>query len=140
MYLSMLRRDLKDQKALNVVLFAFMIVATVAMVAGATLLYSFMVGEQITYEKCNSTDLIVLMPVDQSDAEGARQEVFDAFGSLDIARDMYVSQVVAMSDRTVFVNDEEGEQVEAIDGIYVITSKPQEKHPVYTKRRRLRSP
>ena len=44
MYLSMLKRDLKDQKALNVVLFAFMIVATVAMVAGATLLYSFMVG------------------------------------------------------------------------------------------------
>lgn len=132
MYLNMLRRDLKDQKALNVVLFAFMIVATVAMVAGATLLYSFMVGEQMTYEKCNSTDLIVLMPVDQSDAEGARQEVFDAFGSLDIARDMYVSQVVAMSDRTVFVNDEEGESVEAIDGIYIITSKPQERNIPYT--------
>lgn len=132
MYLSMLKRDLKDQKALNVVLFAFMIVATVAMVAGATLLYSFMVGEQITYEKCNSTDLIVLMPVDQSDAEGARQEVFDAFGSLDIARDMYVSQVVAMSDRTVFVNDEEGERNEAPGGIYVITSKPQERNIPYT--------
>ncbi len=132
MYLNMLKRDLKDQKALNTVLFVFMIVAAIAMVMSATLLYSCFAGEQQTYEKCNTTDLMALLPEDMSDAEGARQEVYDAFGSLDVMREMYLSQVVVLNNRTVIAYDDEGNELDIPSNNYIVTPKFRERNIPYT--------
>ena len=81
MYLNMFKRDLKDQKGLNAVLFVFMIAAAVAMVTGITLVYSLLVGQDKTYEMCNSTDFVGIIDQDMTDKEGFRQEFYDKFMS-----------------------------------------------------------
>ena len=132
MYLSMLRRDLKDQKALNAVLFIFMIVAAAAIVMSATLMYSMLVGEQITYEKCNTTDVICVIPTDMSDAEGLRQEIRETFESYDITRDIHMRQVVSIPDTNVIVYGDDGMKADIPRDSYTLTAMPQEFNIPYT--------
>ena len=54
MYWRMLKRDIKDKPALNIVTFIFMVAAVSFTVIGVMLLYSLIGGAQKTYEKCNS--------------------------------------------------------------------------------------
>ena len=132
MYLSMLKRDLKDQKGLNAVLFIFMIVASVAMVTGVTLLYSMLKGADLTYEKCNTSDIVALLPTSVSDPEGVRSKVYDEFDSEDITREIYTRQVVTIPDTSLIVYGTDGERVDATSESYVITSMPTKINIPYT--------
>ncbi|MBP5179788.1 MAG: hypothetical protein J6127_00655 [Clostridiales bacterium] len=133
MYLSMLKRDLKDQKGLNAVLFVFMIVASVAMVTGVTLLYSMLKGEDLTYDKCNTSDVVALAPVNISDPEGVRADVIDEFNSWDITTDVSLRQVVSIPDTSLIVYGTDGARVDSASESYVITSMPSENNIPYTQ-------
>ena len=70
MYWRMLKRDIKDKPALNIVTFIFMVAAVSFTVIGVMLLYSLIGGAQKTYEKCNSSEVIAVVDKDYSDEEG----------------------------------------------------------------------
>lgn len=132
MYLNIFKRDLKDQKGLNAVLFVFMIAAAVAMVTGITLIYSLFAGQDRTYEMCNNTDFVGVMPQDMSDKEGFRQEFIDQYMSYDCATEVYLREVVSLNDTCIQVFDENGERVDAPFRHYVVTAMPSEFNIPYT--------
>ena len=70
MYLRMLKRDLKDKVVLNIVLFIFMILAATLLIMSAGFVYTFIAGIDMTYEKCNSSDIIMLVDKSVSSPEG----------------------------------------------------------------------
>lgn len=132
MYLNMFKRDLKDQKGLNAVLFVFMIAAAVAMVTGITLVYSLLVGQDKTYEMCNSTDFVGIIDQDMTDKEGFRQEFYDKFMSYPYATELYSREVVVIPDTSVMVTDENGNRVDAPFRHYVVTDMPETFNIPYT--------
>ena len=58
MYFRMLKKDLKDKVALNIVLFIFMIIAAALLVTSAGFIYTFFIGTNETYDKCKTSDFI----------------------------------------------------------------------------------
>ncbi len=132
MYLNMFKRDLKDQKGLNAVLFLFMIAAAVAMVTGITLVYSLLVGQDKTYEMCNSTDFVGVMNRNVTDEEGFRQEFYDQYMSYPYATEVHFREVVDLRDTSVQVFDENGERMDTPFRHYVVTSMPSEFNIPYT--------
>ena len=132
MYLNMFKRDLKDQKGLNAVLFVFMIAAAVAMVTGITLVYSLLVGQDKTYEMCNSTDFVGIIDQDMTDKEGFRQEFYDKYMSYPYSTELYRREVVVLPAASVMVTDDDGKRVDAPFRHYVVTSMPRQFNIPYT--------
>ena len=128
----MFKRDLKDQKGLNAVLFLFMIAAAVAMVTGITLVYSLFVGQDKTYEMCNSTDFVGIMDQDMSDKEGFRKEFYDQYMSYQYATELHFREVVTLGDTCIQVLDDNGERVDVPYRRYVVTDMPREYNIPYT--------
>lgn len=77
MYLRMLKKDLKDKVGLNIVLCIFMIIAATLLVTSAGFIYTFFVGAEKTYEKCNTSDVIFTVQKSISDEEGQRKKIKD---------------------------------------------------------------
>lgn len=75
MYLRMLKKDLKDKIGLNIVLFLFMILASMFMAIGFIMLYSNIYGSEVTYQLCNTSDLVILIDREVDDTEKNRNEL-----------------------------------------------------------------
>lgn len=101
MYWRMLKRDIKDKPALNIVTFIFMIAAVSFTVIGVTLLYSLFGGAEKTYEKCNSSDIIALVDRDYSDEEGFVQKITEDLESFPISKEVINKEVVTFSYRCI---------------------------------------
>ncbi len=69
MYFRMLKKDLKDKIALNIVLCIFMMIAATLIVTSAGFVYTFISGIDDTYKKCNTSDIIFLFDRSFSDSE-----------------------------------------------------------------------
>ena len=77
MYLRMLKRDLSDKVGLNVILFIFMIIAATLIVISSGFIYTFISGIDRTYEKCNTSDFILIIDKSMTDYEGQKRAVTD---------------------------------------------------------------
>ena len=75
MYLRMLKKDLKDKVALNIVLCIFMIIAATLLVTSAGFIYTFFQGSNDTYEMCKTSDIIFTVDKSISDEEGQRDKL-----------------------------------------------------------------
>lgn len=71
MYFRMLKKDLKDKIALNIVLCIFMMIAATLIVTSAGFVYTFIAGIDETYKKCNTSDIIFMF--DRSFSESDHQ-------------------------------------------------------------------
>ena len=101
MYWRMLKRDIKDKPALNIVTFIFMIAAAGFTVIGVTLLYSLIGGAQKTYEKCNSSDVIAVVDKDYSDEEGFINDVTEDVMRFSISKEVVYREIVVFSYRCI---------------------------------------
>lgn len=77
MYLRMLKRDLSDKVGLNVILFIFMIIAAILIVISSGFIYTLISGIDRTYEKCNTSDFILLIDKSMTDYEGQKKAITD---------------------------------------------------------------
>ena len=75
MYLRMLKKDLKDKVALNIVLCIFMIIAATLLVTSAGFIYTFFIGTNETYDKCKTSDFMFTIEKSISDEEGQRAKI-----------------------------------------------------------------
>ncbi|MCR5617841.1 MAG: hypothetical protein K6F83_06100 [Clostridiales bacterium] len=94
MYLRMLKKDITDKPVLNIVAFIFMIAAAMFMVIGSTLIYALFGGEQKTYEKCRSSDVIITMDQNIADKEGAVERFSEELDNKDVFTDHVHDEVV----------------------------------------------
>ena len=114
MYLRMLKRDLKDKKALNTVLFVLMIMASIFMGTGLIILYTNIFGLKDTYKKCNTADIGYLMLRDISD-EGANDKRME-----EILKTLPNVEGVAKSDVVLIKDDRlEFEHYDPLDNDWV---------------------
>ena len=101
MYWRMLKRDIKDKPALNIVTFIFMVAAVSFTVIGVMLLYSLIGGAQKTYEKCNSSDVIAVVDKDYSDEEGFINDVTEDVMRFSISKEVVYREIVVFSYRCI---------------------------------------
>ncbi len=101
MYWRMLKRDIKDKPALNIVTFIFMVAAVSFTVIGVMLLYSLSGGVEKTYERCNSSDVIATIDKDYSDEEGFIKDVTDNVMSYPTAKELIYREIVTLSYRCI---------------------------------------
>ena len=112
MYFRMLKHDIKDKPGLNIVAFIFMISAVTFTVIGSTMIYSLFGGEKKTYDKCNSSDVYMLL--DQSIAD--RNDVVESFSedlnSIPIVVDTVNDEVVVLGFPSIeFIGEDVNETV-----------------------------
>ena len=79
MFLKMLKKDLKLKKGLNVILFIFMTVASILVVASAIQVYTHLAGKGRTYEICNSSDLVIVNQSSVRDREKDGKKIIEWF-------------------------------------------------------------
>lgn len=79
MFLKMLKKDLKLKKGLNVILFIFMTVASILVVASAIQVYAHLAGKGRTYEICNSSDLVIVNQSSVRDREKDEKKILEWF-------------------------------------------------------------
>ena len=60
MFFKMLKNDLKMKKGLNLILFIFIVIASVLVYVSASQLYIQLTGEERTVKSCSSSDLIMM--------------------------------------------------------------------------------
>ena len=77
MYLRMLKRDLSDKVGLNVILFIFMIIAATLVVISSGFIYTFISGVDRSYEKCHTSDFVLLIDKSMTDYEGQKEAITD---------------------------------------------------------------
>ena len=77
MFLKMLKKDLKLKKGLNVILFIFMTVASILVVASAIQVYTHLAGKGRTYEICNSSDLVIVNQSSVRDREKDEKKILE---------------------------------------------------------------
>lgn len=75
MYFRMLKKDLKDKVGLNIVLFVFMILASMFMAIGFVMLYSNFYGTAKTYEMCNTSDMVATIDREVDEPEKNRKKL-----------------------------------------------------------------
>lgn len=124
MFWRMLKRDLKDKKALNIVLFLFMIMASIFMSICLVMLYCIVVQTDITYESCNSSDLTIILEQSVDDPEGNRQKVEEELKRIPEITQISRREVVKLdSGRVCFDNSPESGFLDYFR--YVITGLPE---------------
>ena len=96
MYLRILKRDIKDKPGLNIVAFIFMIAAVTFMVIGTTMLYALFGGEQKTYEKCNSSDVYLLIDQSVADREGLVERFEEDLRNVPLVVDSVNDEIVEL--------------------------------------------
>lgn len=79
MFLKMLKKDLKLKKGLNVILFIFMTVASILVVASAIQVYAHLAGKGRTYEICKSSDLVIVNQSSVRDREKDGKKIIEWF-------------------------------------------------------------
>ena len=93
MYLRMLKKDLTDKKGLNIILFIFMILASVLIVSSAQLLFTSIVMGEKTYEKCNTSDITMVTQAKISDEE-EQKKIREWFENIPEYDRMYIEEGV----------------------------------------------
>ena len=78
MFFRMLRHDLQDKKSLNVILFLFMIVASVLVFISATQIYSSATGVRRTREACKVADGVLICNQGSAERKNKRPEIEQA--------------------------------------------------------------
>lgn len=115
MYFRMLKKDLKDKVGLNIVLFIFMIIASALMVISSVFIYTFLKGSEDTYEKCNSSDIIMVVDRSFSDEEGQRKKLTEKVSEETKYKELLISDIICINNARL---DYEGVDKRAVSRLY----------------------
>ena len=132
MYLRMLKKDLKEKIGLNIVLFIFMIMATMFTAIGFVMLYTTIYGANITYDRCNTSDLMatINVPVDEPDSNRERIEAF--LRNIPEYESNTHREVVLMDTyRVDFANVEDKDIMQLSYTTFILTDMPKEMNIPY---------
>ena len=112
MYFRMLKHDIKDKPGLNIVAFIFMIAAVTFTVIGSTMIYSLFGGEKKTYDKCNSSDVYMLLDQSIADRNGVVESFSEDLNSIPIVVDAVNDEVVVLGFPSIeFIGEDVNETV-----------------------------
>ena len=99
----MLKKDLKDKVVLNIVLFIFMILAATLLVMSAGFVYTFIAGIDTTYDKCNTSDIILIIDRSVSSPEEQKNTVIGLMQEYSEINEISVSErIIASTGRLDF--------------------------------------
>ena len=118
MYLRMLKRDIKDKVALNIVLFIFMIISSTLLVMSTGFIYSFISGINKTYEKCNSSDVIFAVNRSIDNNERQQKKISEVLSKYPEIGEILISDVIERSSARV---EFDGVDRRNISGLYYST-------------------
>ena len=77
MFFKMLKNDLKQKKGLSIVLFLFILTASVLVFIGAVQLYEFFTGTERNQSVCKSSDVMIFNVTQGSNTESSRKKADD---------------------------------------------------------------
>ena len=122
MYLRMLKKDIKEKVVLNVVLCLFMIIAATLIVISAGFIYTLIAGMEDTYEKCNTSDIILTVDKSVSDEEGQRQVIGDILAGYPEISEILVSErIIRHTSRLEFEGVDRREVTNLYDNIFMMS-------------------
>ena len=133
MYFRMLKKDLKDKIGLNIVLFLFMIMASMFMAIGFVMLYTNLYGAKLTYKLCNTSDIFLVADREVDDVDKNRQKVEEFLNDIKEC-DYYISrEVVSLSaNRVHFEGLDNKDSMQLQWQEYILTGMPNEMNVPYT--------
>ncbi|MDO5154752.1 MAG: hypothetical protein Q4D51_02200 [Eubacteriales bacterium] len=133
MYFRMLKKDLKDKVGLNIVLFLFMIMASMFMSIGFVMLYTNLYGAKLTYKLCNTSDLFLVADREVDAVDKNRQKVEEILNDIKEC-DYYISrEVVRLSaNRVHFEGLDNKDSMQLQWQEYILTGMPNEMNVPYT--------
>ena len=120
MYLRMLKKDLTDKKGLNIILFIFMILASVLIVSSAQLLFTSIVMGEKTYEKCNTSDITMVTQAKISDEE-EQKKIREWFENIPEYDRMYIEEGVRCPGEMLEYVSDNGEKREYSYMVYIFS-------------------
>lgn len=115
MYFRMLKKDLRDKVGLNIVLFIFMIIASTLLVVSSGFIYTFLKGSEDTYEKCNTSDLILVVERSFSDEEGQREKITQTISQEIKYKELIISDILYVTNSRL---DFEGVDKRSVSSLY----------------------
>lgn len=132
MFFKMLKKDLKLKKGLNVILFIFMVVASILVVASAIQVYAHLAGKERTYEICNSSDLWIVNQSSVRDREQDVKKISEWFDSKSEVTEVTTGEMIGFTNKTIdFDNYEEGLEASFFEISHFITKQTFGQNEVY---------
>lgn len=113
----MLKKDLKGKIVFNITLLVFMIMATVLATTGTVLLYTRITGDTRTYEKCNTSDMLMITAQNVSDYNAHFEKVDNKIKEFQEFTDVNKREIILIGRDCVKFgqgDDEEGNQLQNV--------------------------
>jgi len=132
MFFKMLKNDLKMKKGLNLILFIFIVIASVLVYVSASQLYIQLTGEERTVKSCSSSDLIMMFENTEEKREEKLEIISQSLTEHDFFGDFYQSEgVTAEAKQFDFERIDEDDKESFFEKMQLITTLPRECNLVY---------
>ncbi|MBR3536630.1 MAG: hypothetical protein IKN85_12465 [Oscillospiraceae bacterium] len=132
MFFKMLKNDLKMKKGLNLILFIFIVIASVLVYVSASQLYIQLTGEERTVKSCSSSDLIMMFENTEEKREEKLEIISQSLTEHEFFSDFYQSEgVTAEAKQFDFERIDEDDKESFFEKIQLITTLPRECNLVY---------
>lgn len=132
MFFKMLKKDLKLKKGLNVVLFIFMTVAYILVVASSIQVYAHLAGKERTYEICNASDLWIVNCSSVGNREQSTEKIVDWLEDRSEVTQVTTGEMIRFTNETIdFENYEEDLNASFFEIGHYITKQTFEQNLVY---------
>ncbi|MBR6924513.1 MAG: hypothetical protein IKH50_08265, partial [Oscillospiraceae bacterium] len=132
MFFKMLKNDLKMKKGLNLILFIFIVIASVLVYVSASQLYIQLTGEERTVKSCSSSDLIMMFENTEEKREEKLEIISQSLTEHEFFGDFYQSEgVTAEAKQFDFERIDEDDKESFFEKIQLITTLPRECNLVY---------
>ena len=132
MFFKMLKNDLKMKKGLNLILFIFIVIASILMYVSASQLYIQITGEERTVKSCNSSDLLLLFETTAERHEEKLQIISQSLTENEFFGDFSHSEgVMGEPMQFDFEKIDEDDKESFFEKMQLITTLPREYNLVY---------
>ena len=101
MFLRMLKKDITEKKALNVILLLFMCFASILTVCSAIVLLSNTFNLKETYKKVNATEVTIVSDRDLKDSSKRQREILDWFNQNENVKEAELSETIIFGSNAV---------------------------------------
>ena len=133
MFFKMLKSDLKQKKGLSIVLFLFILIASVLVSVGSVQLYEFFTGNERNQAACNNSDAIVLNVSQGAQGDSANKKVSDVIKKNKHVKESYSKEVFTLLPAYIdfdYVDEEKTNEFRYSDNY--LTTVPKDHDLVYT--------
>ena len=104
MFFKMLKNDLKAHKGLNIILFFFIVGASVISVVAANLMYTEIVGRPKTDRICNTANVVINVSTGAGRFEEKKQALNEWMSTSPMVEEGELKEYVRLTDDEVCIN------------------------------------